>query len=63
MVLSRAAFGRRGTYPPAAIQGLIATGWCAVNTLAAATVVYDISAVMARAYGVPGAARPGIGGR
>lgn len=32
MVLSRAAFGRRGAYLPAAIQGLIATGWCAVNT-------------------------------
>lgn len=32
MVLSRASFGRRGAYLPAAIQGLIATGWCAVNT-------------------------------
>jgi NCS1 family nucleobase:cation symporter-1 len=32
MVLSRAAFGRRGAYLPAVIQGLIATGWCAVNT-------------------------------
>jgi NCS1 nucleoside transporter family len=32
MVLSRAAFGRRGAYLPAAIQGLIAAGWCAVNT-------------------------------
>jgi NCS1 family nucleobase:cation symporter-1 len=32
MVLSRAAFGRRGAYLPAAIQGLIAIGWCAVNT-------------------------------
>jgi nucleobase:cation symporter-1, NCS1 family len=32
MVLSRAAFGRRGAYLPAAMQGLIAIGWCAVNT-------------------------------
>lgn len=32
MVLSRAAFGRRGAYLPALIQGLVATGWCAVNT-------------------------------
>ncbi|MFF3467153.1 purine-cytosine permease family protein [Streptomyces sp. NPDC001984] len=32
MVLSRAAFGRRGAYLPAAIQGLIAVGWCAINT-------------------------------
>ncbi|GAA0410090.1 cytosine permease [Microbispora corallina] len=32
MVLSRAAFGRRGAYLPAAIQGVIAIGWCAVNT-------------------------------
>jgi NCS1 nucleoside transporter family len=32
MVLSRASFGRRGAYLPAAIQGLIAIGWCAINT-------------------------------
>jgi NCS1 nucleoside transporter family len=32
MVLSRAAFGRRGAYLPATIQGLLAIGWCAVNT-------------------------------
>jgi NCS1 family nucleobase:cation symporter-1 len=32
MVLSRAACGRRGAYLPAAIQGLIAVGWCAINT-------------------------------
>lgn len=32
MVLSRAAFGRRGSYLPAAIQALLAVGWCAVNT-------------------------------
>ena len=32
MVLSRAAFGRRGNYLPAAIQAVLAVGWCAVNT-------------------------------
>lgn len=32
MVLSRAAFGRRGNYLPAAIQATLAIGWCAVNT-------------------------------
>jgi NCS1 family nucleobase:cation symporter-1 len=32
MVLSRSAFGRRGAYCPAALQGLLAIGWCAVNT-------------------------------
>lgn len=32
MVLSRAAFGRRGAYLPAVIQALLAVGWCAVNT-------------------------------
>ena len=32
MVLSRAAFGRRGNYLPSAIQATLAIGWCAVNT-------------------------------
>jgi NCS1 family nucleobase:cation symporter-1 len=32
MVLSRSAFGRRGAYLPAVLQGLLAVGWCAVNT-------------------------------
>jgi toxin CptA len=32
MVLSRAAFGRRGAYLPAVMQGLLAVGWCAINT-------------------------------
>ncbi|MGI8576672.1 MAG: purine-cytosine permease family protein [Nocardioidaceae bacterium] len=32
MVLSRAAFGRRGNYLPATIQACLAIGWCAVNT-------------------------------
>src|SRR5919112_4657090 len=32
LVLSRAAFGRRGNYLPATIQAALAIGWCAVNT-------------------------------
>ncbi|CAN5374326.1 cytosine permease [soil metagenome] len=32
MVLSRAVFGRRGAYVPAAVQALLCMGWCAVNT-------------------------------
>jgi NCS1 family nucleobase:cation symporter-1 len=32
MVLSRSAFGRRGAYFPAVLQGLLAVGWCAINT-------------------------------
>lgn len=32
MVLARGAFGRRGAIPPALMQGVIAIGWCAVNT-------------------------------
>ena len=32
MVLSRAAFGRRGGYLPALVQAALAIGWCAVNT-------------------------------
>jgi NCS1 family nucleobase:cation symporter-1 len=32
MVLSRAIFGRRGAYVPAAVQAMVCMGWCAVNT-------------------------------
>ena len=32
MVLSRAAFGRRGNYLPAGIQAAVTIGWCAINT-------------------------------
>lgn len=32
MVLSRSAFGRMGAHLPAALQGLLAVGWCAINT-------------------------------
>ncbi|WP_248580828.1 cytosine permease [Nocardioides sp. InS609-2] len=32
MVLARSAFGRRGAYLPAIIQGITSAGWCAINT-------------------------------
>ncbi|MBA3780531.1 MAG: cytosine permease, partial [Nocardioides sp.] len=32
MVLTRSAFGRRGAYLPAIIQGITSAGWCAINT-------------------------------
>lgn len=32
MVLSRSAFGRVGAIIPATLQGLLAVGWCAINT-------------------------------
>lgn len=32
MVLARSAFGRRGAYVPAIIQGVTSAGWCAINT-------------------------------
>jgi nucleobase:cation symporter-1, NCS1 family len=32
MVLGRSAFGRRGANVPAAIQGVMSAGWCAINT-------------------------------
>jgi toxin CptA len=50
MVLSRAAFGRRGAYLPAAIQGLIATGWCAVNTW----IILDLMMALFAKLGIPG---------
>jgi toxin CptA len=50
MVLSRAAFGRRGAYLPTAIQGLIATGWCAVNTW----IILDLVVALLGKLGVHG---------
>lgn len=32
MVLGRSAYGRRGAYVPTIIQGVMAAGWCAINT-------------------------------
>ena len=48
MVLSRAAFGRRGAYVPAAIQALLAVGWCAVNTW----IILDLVMVLLGQLGV-----------
>jgi NCS1 nucleoside transporter family len=50
MVLSRAAFGRRGAYIPAAIQGLIAVGWCAVNTW----IILDLVTALLGKLGIDG---------
>jgi NCS1 nucleoside transporter family len=50
MVLARAAFGRRGAYLPAAIQGLIAAGWCAINTW----IILDLVIALFGRLGIPG---------
>jgi nucleobase:cation symporter-1, NCS1 family len=57
MVLSRAAFGRRGAYLPAAIQGLIATGWCAVNTW----IILDLIIALFHKIGISGGTGVKIG--
>jgi len=48
MVLSRSAFGRRGAYFPALLQGLLAIGWCAVNTW----IILDLVAALFGELGV-----------
>jgi nucleobase:cation symporter-1, NCS1 family len=50
MVLSRVAFGRRGAYLPALFQGLLAVGWCAVNTW----IILDLVMALLDRLGVPG---------
>lgn len=50
MVLSRAAFGRIGAYLPAAIQGLITVGWCAINTW----IILDLVLALTRKLGFDG---------
>ena len=50
MVLSRLAFGRRGAYLPAAMQGLLAAGWCAVNTW----IILDLVVALLGRLGVDG---------
>jgi NCS1 family nucleobase:cation symporter-1 len=50
MVLSRAAFGRRGAYLPAAMQGLLAVGWCAINTW----IVLDLVIALFHKIGIQG---------
>jgi len=50
MVLARAAFGRRGAYLPTAIQGIIAVGWCAVNTW----IILDLVVALLGKLGISG---------
>jgi nucleobase:cation symporter-1, NCS1 family len=57
MVLSRAVFGRRGAYVPAAVQAIVCMGWCAVNTW----IVLDLVMALLGRIGIvePGAAAYG----
>ncbi len=50
MVLSRSAFGRRAAYLPTAMQGVIAVGWCAINTW----IVLDLIGALFREIGLDG---------
>lgn len=50
MVLSRGAFGRRGAYLPALLQGLLAVGWCAVNTW----IILDLVVALFAKIGIQG---------
>ena len=54
MVLSRSAYGRRGAYLPAAMQGLLSAGWCAVNTW----IVLDLVVALFGKVGIHGGTRP-----
>ena len=56
MVLSRAAFGRRGAYLPAAIQATLAVGWCAVNTW----IILDLVMALLGALGLVDSDAPNI---
>jgi NCS1 family nucleobase:cation symporter-1 len=50
MVLSRSAFGRRGAYLPAIIQGVTSAGWCAINTW----IVLDLVVALLGEFGIDG---------
>jgi nucleobase:cation symporter-1, NCS1 family len=50
MVLSRAAFGRRGAYLPAAVQFLLTMGWIGVNTW----IVLDLAMAALGQIGITG---------
>lgn len=50
MVLTRSAFGRRGAYLPAVIQGVTSAGWCAINTW----IVLDLVMALLAKLGVHG---------
>ncbi|NJC71319.1 cytosine permease [Planosporangium thailandense] len=59
MVLSRAAFGRRGNYLPAGIQATLAIGWCAVNTW----VILDLVMALLGKLGIVDASARNLGAR
>jgi nucleobase:cation symporter-1, NCS1 family len=50
MVLTRSAFGRRGAYLPAIIQGVTSAGWCAINTW----IVLDLVVALLGQLGIEG---------
>jgi len=50
MVLARSAFGRRGAYLPAIIQGIISAGWCAINTW----IILDLVLALFQQIGIRG---------
>jgi len=50
MVLARSAFGRRGAYLPAIIQGVISAGWCAINTW----IILDLVLALFQQIGIRG---------
>ncbi|WP_067831096.1 purine-cytosine permease family protein [Actinomadura kijaniata] len=50
MVLARSAFGRRGAYLPAILQGVMSAGWCAVNTW----IVLDLVMALLGQLGISG---------
>ncbi|MBO9520454.1 MAG: cytosine permease [Nocardioidaceae bacterium] len=50
MVLARSAFGRRGAYLPALIQGITSAGWCAINTW----IVLDLVMALLGELGIDG---------
>ena len=50
MVLSRSAFGRVGAFLPAALQGVLAIGWCAVNTW----IILDLVVALLGRIGISG---------
>jgi NCS1 family nucleobase:cation symporter-1 len=50
MVLTRSAFGRRGAYLPAIVQGVTSAGWCAINTW----IVLDLVVALLGQLGIEG---------
>jgi toxin CptA len=59
MVLSRAAFGRRGNYLPSVIQAALSIGWCAVNTW----IILDLVMALLGKLGIVDAAADNYGAK